>query len=104
HGIYGAVERVSDHRADPGIQPRQTLWRITAKHTVLAAGATERHIPFMDNDRPGIMLGGALRAFANRWAVSPARRVAIFTNNDDGHQTALDLLARGVEIAAVVDA
>ncbi|MES0169892.1 sarcosine oxidase subunit alpha family protein [Mesorhizobium sp. M0027] len=104
HGIYGAVERVSDHRADPGIQPRQTLWRITAKHTVLAAGATERHIPFMDNDRPGIMLGGALRAYANRWAVSPARRVAIFTNNDDGHQTALDLLARGVEIAAVVDA
>ncbi|MER9344915.1 sarcosine oxidase subunit alpha family protein [Mesorhizobium sp. M0601] len=103
HGIYGAVERVSDHRADPGIQPRQTLWRITAKHTVLAAGATERHIPFMDNDRPGIMLGGALRAYANRWAVSPARRVAIFTNNDDGHQTALDLLARGVEIAAVVD-
>ncbi|RWB95810.1 MAG: sarcosine oxidase subunit alpha family protein [Mesorhizobium sp.] len=104
HGIYAAVERVSDHRADPGIQPRQTLWRITAKHTVLAAGATERHIPFMDNDRPGIMLGGALRAYANRWAVSPARRVAIFTNNDDGHQTALDLLARGVEIAAVVDA
>ncbi|RWI86575.1 MAG: sarcosine oxidase subunit alpha family protein [Mesorhizobium sp.] len=104
HGIYGAVERVSDHRADPGIQPRQTLWRITAKRTVLAAGATERHIPFMDNDRPGIMLGGALRAYVNRWAVSPARRVAIFTNTDDGHQTALDLLARGVEIAAVVDA
>ncbi|RWL77944.1 MAG: sarcosine oxidase subunit alpha family protein [Mesorhizobium sp.] len=104
HGIHGAVERVSDHRADPGIQPRQTLWRITAKRTVLAAGAIERHIPFMDNDRPGIMLGGALRAYANRWAVSPAPRVAIFTNNDDGHQTALDLLARGVEIAAVVDA
>ncbi|WP_192385048.1 sarcosine oxidase subunit alpha family protein [Mesorhizobium silamurunense] len=103
HGVYGAVERVSDYRANPGICPRQTLWRITAKRTMLAAGATERHIPFMDNDRPGIMLGGALRAYANRWAVSPAKRVAIFTNNDDGHRTALDLLARGVEIAAVVD-
>ncbi|MCO6051798.1 sarcosine oxidase subunit alpha family protein [Mesorhizobium sp. RP14(2022)] len=103
HGIYGAVERVSDHKPEPGIQPRQTLWRITAKRTVLAGGATERHIPFRDNDRPGIMLGGALRAYANRWAVSPAKRVAIFTNNDDGHRTAFDLISRGVEIAAVVD-
>jgi sarcosine oxidase subunit alpha len=29
--------------------------------------------------------------------------VAIFTNNDDGHRTARDLLAKGVGIAAVVD-
>jgi len=39
HGIFGAVERVSDHLAAPkGV--RQSLWRITAKRTVLAAGAT----------------------------------------------------------------
>ena len=103
HGVYGAVERVADHLPDPGRQVRQTLWRITARRAVLAAGAIERHIPFRNNDRPGIMLAGALRAYANRWAVSPARRVAIFTNNDDGHRTALDLAAKGVEIAAVID-
>src|SRR5690606_32027262 len=55
HGIYGAVERVADHLPQPGALPRQTLWRITAKRTVIAAGATERHIPFRDNDRPGVM-------------------------------------------------
>ncbi|MFT4013944.1 MAG: sarcosine oxidase subunit alpha family protein [Paracoccus sp. (in: a-proteobacteria)] len=104
HGVYGAVERVSDHLATPGKRVRQTLWRITAKRAILATGATERHIPFADNDRPGVMLSGAMRAYANRWAVSPARRVAIFTNNDDGHRTARDLLAKGVEIAAVIDA
>jgi len=103
HGVYGAVERVADHLAEPGPLPRQSLWRITAKKVVLASGATERHIPFRNNDRPGVMLAGALRAYANRWAVSPAGRVAVFTNNDDGHRTALDLLAKGVEIAAVVD-
>ncbi|MER9469361.1 sarcosine oxidase subunit alpha family protein [Mesorhizobium sp. M0482] len=103
HGIFGAVERVTDHLPVPGKRPRQTLWRITAKRAVLAAGATERHIPFRNNDRPGIMLAGAIRAYANRWAVSPAGRVAIFTNNNDGHRTALDLMARGVEITAVVD-
>ena len=103
HGVYGAVERVADHLATPDDLVRQTLWRITARRTVLAAGAIERHIPFVNNDRPGIMLAGALRAFANRWAVSPAARVAIFTNNDDGHCSAVDLAAKGIEIAGVID-
>ncbi|MBN2629637.1 MAG: sarcosine oxidase subunit alpha family protein [Rhodobacteraceae bacterium] len=103
HGVYGAVERVADHLPTPGQGVRQTLWRITAKRVILAAGATERHIPFANNDRPGILLAGALRAYANRWAACPAQRVAVFTNNDDGHRTALDLIAKGVQVAAVVD-
>ncbi|RUV68135.1 sarcosine oxidase subunit alpha family protein [Mesorhizobium sp. M5C.F.Cr.IN.023.01.1.1] len=104
HGIYGAVERVSDHLPEPGDRVRQTLWRITAKRAVLAAGATERPIAFADNDRPGIMLAGAMRAYVNRWAACPADAVAIFTNNDDGHRTARDLAAKGVHVAAVIDA
>ncbi len=104
HGIYGAVERVSDHMHTPDAgKPRQVLWRIYTKHTVLAAGAIERPIAFENNDRPGIMLASALRTYANRFAVAADRRVAIFTNNDDGHRTAADLHARGVKIAAVVD-
>lgn len=106
HGVYGAVERVSDH-APQADRVRQTLWRITARRAVLAAGATERHIPFADNDRPGILLAGALRAYANRWAVTPLadpkEAVAVFTNGDDGHRTALDLMARGVRLLGVVD-
>ncbi|MER9074252.1 sarcosine oxidase subunit alpha family protein [Mesorhizobium sp. M0904] len=104
HGIYGAVERVSDHLAEPGANVRQTLWRITAKRAILAAGATERPIAFADNDRPGIMLAGAMRAYANRWAACPSKTIAVFTNNDDGHRTARDLAAKGVHIAAVIDA
>ena len=104
HGIYGAVERVSDHMHTPDAgKPRQVLWRIYAKHTVLAAGAIERPIAFENNDRPGIMLGSAIRTYANRYAVAADRRVAIFTNNDDGHRTASDLHALGVKISAVVD-
>ena len=103
HGVFGAVERVADHLPDPGQGVRQTLWRITASRAILAAGATERHIPFANNDRPGVMLAGSLRAYANRWAACPAERVAIFTNNSDGHRTALDLAAKGVDIAGVID-
>ncbi len=104
HGIYGAVERVSDHVHTPDDgKPRQILWRIYTQKTVLAAGALERPIAFDNNDRPGVMLGSALRTYANRFGVAVDRRVAIFTNNDDGHRTAADLHAKGLKISAVVD-
>ncbi|WP_308917880.1 sarcosine oxidase subunit alpha family protein [Jannaschia sp. LMIT008] len=104
HGVYGVVERVSDHLPEPlPGKPRQILWRVTAKRAILAAGATERPIAFDDNDRPGIMMASALRTYANRYAATPAGRVAVFTCNDDGHRTAADLHAKGVRIAAVID-
>ena len=104
HGIYGVLERVSDHLPVPREgTPRQIMWRVYAKRAILAAGATERLIAFDNNDRPGIMQAGAVRAYVNRWAAAPAERIAIFTNNDDGHRTAADLAAAGVEIAAIID-
>lgn len=104
HGIHGAVERISDHVLvpEPG-KPRQILWRIYTKKTLLCAGAIERPIAFENNDRPGIMLAGAMRSYANRWAVTAAPKVSVFTNNDDGHRTAIDLIAKGVNIAAIID-
>lgn len=104
HGVYGAVERISDHLPIPPTdKPRQILWRIYAPRAILCAGATERPIAFENNDRPGIMLASALRTYANRYGTTAAKRIAIFTNNDDGHRTASDLAAKGVQIAAVVD-
>jgi len=104
HGIYGAVERVSDHLAVPAPdKPRQIMWRIYTKRTILCAGAIERPIAFENNDRPGIMLASAIRSYANRWAATPARQVAVFTNNDDGHRTAADLQAKGVAVSAIID-
>ncbi len=104
HGIYGAVERVSDHLAVPVAgKPRQVLWRIYAGKAILAGGAIERPIAFENNDRPGIMLAGALRAYANRWGAKAGERIAVFTNNDDGLRTASDLQARGVDVVAVID-
>jgi hypothetical protein len=103
HGVFGALERTGDHLAEAGGKPRQVLWRIYARRSLLAAGATERAIAFGDNDRPGVMLAGAVRAFVNRWGVRPGARVAVFTNNADGWRTARDLLARGVGLSAVID-
>ena len=104
HGIYGALERRTDHLAAGNGKPREVLWRIYSKRAILCAGATERPIAFGGNDRPGIMLAGAVRAYANRFAVAAGRRVGLFVNNDDGWRTAADLTGKGVSVAAIVDA
>ncbi|MDE2305362.1 MAG: sarcosine oxidase subunit alpha family protein [Gammaproteobacteria bacterium] len=104
-GVYAALERVADHLPQPApFQPRQRLWRIVARRCVLASGAIEQPLAFADNDRPGVMLAGAARAYANRYAVRVARRLVIAGHADAGWAAARDLRAAGVEIAAIVDA
>src|SRR5829696_6370081 len=104
HGTYGAVERVVDHLpAPPGYLPRQRAWRIVAKRAVLAAGAIERPMVFAGNDRPGVMLASAVRAYINRFAVAPGRRAVIYTSGDEGWRTVEDLARAGVEVAAAID-
>ncbi|WP_425099732.1 sarcosine oxidase subunit alpha family protein [Tropicibacter sp. S64] len=102
-GTYGALERVSHHLAEPGDRPRETFWRIVAKRAVLCAGALERHIAFRDNDKPGVMMAGALRGYLNRFGTVPGREVAVFCNNDDAHRTARDMAQAGVRVVALID-
>ncbi|SLN56866.1 Aminomethyltransferase [Roseovarius albus] len=103
HGVYGALERCTDHLASSNGKPRQILWRIYSKRAVLAAGSTERPIAFGNNDRPGVMLAGAVRTYVNRFGATPGQQVAVFTNNDDGWRTAADLAAKGVNVTAIID-
>jgi methylglutamate dehydrogenase subunit C len=104
HNVLAALERVADHLpVPPPHQPRQRFWTIRAGQVVLAAGAHERPLVFSDNDRPGVMLASAMRAYLNRFAVAPGRRVLIATNNDDAYRTALDLAAAGIHVVAIAD-
>ncbi len=103
-GEYGAIERVADHvPAPPAFTPRQRLWKIVARETILATGAVERGIVFGGNDRPGVMLASAMRTYVNRFAAAPGRHIAVFTASDDGWRTAFDLGRAGVAVACVVD-
>jgi len=103
HGTYGALERVGLHRRARPDLPRECFWRIVAGRAVLAAGALERPIAFPMNDRPGIMMAGAVRTYLNRYGVSAGKRVVLFANNDHARATARDLLAAGVKVAAIID-
>lgn len=101
-----AVQNRTDHLdgdAPLGVS-RQRVWHIRARQVVLATGAHERPLVFAGNDRPGVMLAGAVRTYINRYAVKPGDRAVVATTNDSAYDTVDDLLAAGVEVAAVLDA
>ncbi len=103
HGIFAAIEKKTDHILEKSSKPRQINWKIYTKHCILASGAIERSIAFPQNDRPGIMLAGSVRTYANRFGAHYGKKIAIYTNNDDGWKTADDLKNMGLEIKAVID-
>ncbi|MER5517379.1 sarcosine oxidase subunit delta family protein [Streptomyces sp. NPDC002763] len=100
-----AVERRTAHLgADaPAHVSRERVWRIRARHVVLATGAHERSLAFGDNDRPGVMLAASARTYLHRYAVLPGHRAVVFTTNDSAYAAALDLAAAGADVAAIAD-
>ncbi len=103
-GTYGAIERVADHVLKPAPQqPRQRYWKIIAKSSVLASGAIERPLVFGNNDRPGVMLSGAVRRYIRRFGVAPGENAVVFANNDEVAGTLSALRDAGITVAAVVD-
>ncbi|TAP28201.1 sarcosine oxidase subunit alpha family protein [Arthrobacter sp. S41] len=100
-----AVERRTVHldaAAAPGVS-RERIWHIRAGQVVLATGAHERPVVFENNDRPGIMLAGAVRSYLNRYGVRAGEKIAVFTTNDSAYQLVSELAASG-SVVAVVDA
>lgn len=105
HNYLTLLERRTDHLGPSCAAPsvRQRLWHVRAKEVILATGAHERSLVFAENDRPGVMLAGAVQTYVRRYAVRPAQRAVVFTNNDSAYDTARLLLDIGVEIPAIVD-
>jgi sarcosine oxidase subunit alpha len=107
HNMLSLMERVTDHlnptSPEALRQPRQRLWRVRAKDVILATGAIERPMVYLDNDRPNCMLASAAQTYVNRYGSAPGKRAVILTNNDSAYQVALDLVDGGVSVAAIVD-
>ena len=105
HDLVAIAERVTDHLASPPEHvPRQRLIHLRARRVVMATGSIERPLVFPDNDKPGVMLASAIRTYINQYAVLPAQRIAIFTNNDDAYRSAFDAKASGAAEVTVIDA
>ena len=73
------------------------------RRLILASGAHERPTPLPGWTLPGVMTTGALQSLARAQRVSPAARVLIAGTGPLNLQLACELLAGGIEIAAVVE-
>ncbi len=81
----------------------ERLIKARSKVLVVAPGLIERPYVFDGNDKPGVMLSGAVRRFMNMYAVRPGNTAVVFTANPDGDAAAADLDRAGVDVT-VVDA
>ena len=97
--VYGVVERLWDHvPVPPARQPRQRYWQIRTRQAVMATGAIERPFVFGGNDKPGVMLAGAVRTYLNRYGILPGQRMVVATNNDSAYRVAIDLAGAGADV------
>ena len=104
HNLISLAERLGE----PGQTPRaggpvQRLWRVRARRVILATGAIERPLLFGGNDRPGVMLSSAVRAYVTRFGVLPGQRIVIATCNDDAYLTAMQIKRAGGKISGIID-
>jgi len=106
HNYLCAVERRTDHlgAAAPEGRARQRVWHIRAQEVVLATGAHERPLVFADNDRPGVMLAGAVETYLRRYAAAPGRRAVVATTGDSAYGAAEAMLDAGLSVEAILDA
>ncbi|MEE9447365.1 MAG: sarcosine oxidase subunit alpha family protein [Arenicellales bacterium] len=103
HNYLIANQRITNHLGPtaPTDIPRERLWKVRARKVVLATGAIERPLVFAENDRPGVMLAGAVRSFLNRYGVLLGQNIVILTNNDSAYALGIDALAAGANVTVL---
>jgi sarcosine oxidase subunit alpha len=99
NNVFMLVQILHDERGVRG----ECYWKLKARHVVLATGMIDRPLLFEGNDRPGVMLSSAVRRLIGEFAVAPAKRLAIYANNDGAYLTAFDANRAGLQVTAIID-
>jgi sarcosine oxidase subunit alpha len=106
-GVYDGNTVGVIERSAPGVAnaaygvPRQRMRTVRAGAIVMASGALERPLVFAGNDKPGVMLSGAVGTYVNRYAVAPGKRAVFCVNNDAAYADALALAHAGAHVNLV---
>ena len=79
------------------------MTKLRTRAVLVAGGAYEQPAVFRNNDLPGVMLASAAQRLIYRYGVKPMDNAVVLTANADGYVAALDLLAQGIGVPAIVD-
>lgn len=97
-------EQGSEPGFEAGIVAGGVPATVRATRVILAAGAFESIPPFPGWTLPGVMTTGAAQGLARSYRVAPGDRVLVAGNGPLNLQLACELLAGGIEVAAVAEA
>jgi sarcosine oxidase, subunit alpha len=87
-----------------GVLQGRRFVKLRARQTVVATGGGEQPPVFENNDLPGVMLGSGALRLLTLYGVRPGTRAVVVTSDERGLELALELVAAGLDVVAVVDA
>jgi len=85
-------------------EDRNSYGRITAERTIIATGASEKMLPFENNDIPGVYGAGAVQTLMNQYGVVPGDKVLMIGAGNIGLIVSYQLIQAGVKVEAIIDA
>ena len=78
--------------------------KIKADRIIVATGASEKFLPFENNDLPGIYGAGAVQTLMNEQGVVPGDSVLMVGAGNIGLIVSYQLMQAGVKVKAIIDA
>jgi len=86
------------------IENKRRYMKIQPSAVIAATGASEKYLPFPNNDLPGIYGAGAVQTLMNQYGVAPGRSAVMVGAGNIGLIVSYQLLQAGVKVRAVIDA
>ena len=77
---------------------------LQAKAIIVATGASEKSLPFENNDLPGVYAAGAVQTLMNVYGVKPGDRVLMVGSGNIGLIVTYQLMQAGVHVPMLVEA
>lgn len=78
--------------------------KIKADRVIVATGANEKFIPFINNDLPGVYGAGAVQTLMNEQGVIPGKNVLMVGSGNIGLIVSYQLMQAGVNVKAIIEA
>lgn len=80
------------------------LKKLKANRIIVAAGASENMLPFVNNDLPGVYGAGAVQTLMNLYGVVPGHHILMVGAGNIGLIVSYQLLQAGIKVEAIVEA
>lgn len=86
------------------LEQNEKYIKIKPQSVIVATGASEKFLPFPNNDLPGIYGAGAVQTLMNVHGVAPGQSVVMVGAGNIGLIVSYQLMQAGIQVKAIVDA